>query len=599
MKQSIGGRGFGAALDVDVLALWKCRPPGQTMVSLLRPYKSVSVAIDAEKAGPTGEEGEVPPTCERAVSDGRIQPQAFETGGMTSMTICTIEFERHQQPGQSNGSYRPGSIPNAPFPIGAQSKRASTVKPAAGSEVASREILFGPFRLFPEERLLLEVDTPIRIGSRALDILITMVERPSLLVSKEMLMAKVWPNLHVEPANLTVHVAALRRLLGDGRDGNRYLINIPGRGYRFVAHVSQAKAPLLLTEPVSASCPNNLPARVTRLVGRTETVAMLATQLAEGRLLTIVGPGGIGKTTVALAVAEEVCRNHRDGVWHVDLARVTDANLIPGAITSALGSAIPDGKRETAVLDCVRGKQMLLVLLCEAPDVRILATSREPLCVQGEHRYRLPALGIPCASRLLSAAEALRFSAIDLFDQCVRERLEKFELKDDDVPSIVDLCRKLDGLPLTIEFAASLVDTFGVCGLIRRLQTGLQSLAGGYRTAQPRHQTLRSMLDWSYDWLTEPERFIIRRLSVLEGDFALGDAIAVVANDDIEASKIADGLASLVAKSLVAADIDGQEPLYRLLETTRAYVLEKLQASDDCSLLRYFGKQTCPTLSIA
>src|ERR1700730_8380043 len=172
-------------------------------------------------------------------------------------------------------------------------------------EIVNRTFSFGPFCLLPTQRLLLESGKPLRLGSRALDILITLVERPGELVGKEELMARVWPNMFVEPANLTVHVAALRRVLGDGRAGNRYLVNIPGRGYRFVASVAVGEAQSSPSQTVTRKDKHNLPTQVTRLVGRAETIRALAGQLSEKRFLTIVGPGGIGKTSVALALAEE------------------------------------------------------------------------------------------------------------------------------------------------------------------------------------------------------------------------------------------------------------------------------------------------------
>jgi predicted ATPase len=189
----------------------------------------------------------------------------------------------------------------------------------------------------------------------------------------------------------------------------------------------------------------------------------------------------------------------------------------------------------------------------------------------------LSSLAVPSGSAPHIAAEALRFSAVELFVQLAAARLENFELADADVPFIADLCRKLDGIPLAIKFAAGRIDAFGVRGLAARLDAGVQFLTSSCRTAVPRHQTLRSMLNWSYDWLPEPERTILCRLSILAGNFTLEKAIAVAANDDIEASDVVDGVASLVTKSVITVDLAGEEPLYRLFETTRAYLLEKLR----------------------
>ena len=386
---------------------------------------------------------------------------------------------------------------------------------------AARTFSFGPFHLIPTQRLLLEAGKPLRLGSRALDILIALVERHGELLSKEELMARVWPKMFVETANLTVHVAALRRVLGDGRNGNRYLVNIPGRGYRFVAPVrvaDEAMPSLPQLQPIVASGANNLPAQITRLVGRAEALRTLAAQLSQERFVTIVGPGGVGKTSVALAVAEAVAADFEHGVWLVDLAQLSDPRLVPGALASVQGQEALSDDPLPSLIEQLRGKQMLIVLdncahvveaaaslavgiLRGAPAVRILATSREPLRVEGERRHRLSPLEVPSASTPLTAAEALRFSAIELFVQCAAARLDGYELSDCDVSIVVDLCRKLDGLPLAIEFAASNIDAFGVRGLAARLAGGMQSLSGGYRTALPRHQTLRAMLDSSHDWL--------------------------------------------------------------------------------------------------
>jgi predicted ATPase len=337
---------------------------------------------------------------------------------------------------------------------------------------------------------------------------------------------------------------------------------------------------------------HNLPAQVRRLVGRDETLRLLATRLSEERFLAIVGPGGIGKSSVALALADEVAGNYKHGVWLVDLAHLNEASLVPTAIACTLGFGPLRGNPTASLVEALRNRQMLLVfdncshvvetaasvavsILRGAAGVRILATSREPMRAEGAQRYRLSSLAVPSGSAPHTAAEALRFSAVELFVQLAAARLENFELTDADVTFIVDLCRKLDGIPLAIKFAAGRIDAFGVRGLAARLDAGVQSLTSSCRTALPRHQTLRSMLNWSYDWLPEPERAILGRLSILAGNFTLEKAIAVAANDDIEASDVADSVASLV--TFITVDLAGEEPLYRLFETMRAYLLEKLQ----------------------
>src|ERR1700722_11336546 len=317
------------------------------------------------------------------------------------------------------------------------SSKSST--PVDGS--VTRVISFGPFSLLPDQRQLLEVDKVLNIGSRAFDILLALVEHPGELISKEELMARVWPNVYVEPANLTVHVAALRRVLGDGREGHRYLVNIPGRGYRFVAPVSleDRKAPRP-PQPVQRHS-HNLPNQITRLVGRADTSRALATFLSSDRLLTIVGPGGIGKTSIALAVADGVAGSYEHGVWLVDLARISDPDMLPGVLGSVLGLDIPSDTTLPVLAQSLRGRQMLLVLdNCEhaaeaaaslavhilqaSSAARILAPSREPLRAEGERRYRLPSLEVPPASAQLTAAEAMRFSAVELFVERTAARLE-------------------------------------------------------------------------------------------------------------------------------------------------------------------------------
>ena len=227
---------------------------------------------------------------------------------------------------------------------------------------AMSAISFGPFRLLAGQRLLLEGDRPVRLGSRAFDILIALVERPGEMLTKRELMAVVWPETVVVEANLTVHVAALRRALGDGQAGNRYIVNIPGRGYRFVSPVAFVEEPKAVTPgPASAGLRHNLPAQLTRLIGRTEIVSQLAHQLPSQRLLTIVGPGGIGKSAVALDVAKQLIGAFEDGIWLTDLAPIADPRLVPTALASSLGLEIRSENPIPGSIGALGKKHMLLV----------------------------------------------------------------------------------------------------------------------------------------------------------------------------------------------------------------------------------------------
>jgi len=293
-----------------------------------------------------------------------------------------------------------------------------------------RGVSFGPFSLLPDRRLSLEGDKPVRVGSRALDILIALVEHPGEVVGKDELIARVWPNTIVEESNLKFQISALRRTLGGG---NRYLLNVPGRGYCFIAPVTRIEEPKSAAPQAPATeAEHNLPALLTRLIGRADTVSRLAGQLPRQRLLTIVGPGGIGKTSVALAVAETLIAAYQNGVWLVDLAPLGDPRLVPAALAAALDIEVRSENPLPRLLDVLRDRQMLLVLdncehvidaaadlavavLRSAPGVHIVATSREPLRIEGEHVHRLASLASPPASSSLSAAAALGFPAVQLF----------------------------------------------------------------------------------------------------------------------------------------------------------------------------------------
>jgi len=459
-------------------------------------------------------------------------------------------------------------------------------------------ISFGPFRLLAMQRLLLEGDQPVRLGSRAFDILAALVERAGEVVGKEELIARAWPKTYVEEGNLKIQVSALRRALGDGQGGHRYIVTIPGRGYNFVApvrHEEPSRAPLPPT--VASTAAHNLPFAVTRMIDREEAVAALVSRLSRQRLVTVVGPGGIGKTTVALAVAERVTTNYEHGVWLVDLAPLGDPRLVPSAVATVLGLEMHTDDPLAALVAALRDNRMLLLDNCEhvieavaslaaallggARGVSILATSREPLGVAGEREYRLAPLGSPQPSSRLTAAEAAAFPAVQLFVERVTAVVEDFALSDANTPAVVQICRRLDGLPLAIEFAAPGVSVLGVDGLATRLDNSLPLLEAPRRAATPRHRTMRAVVDWSYGLLSEDEQRFFRTLGIFAGGFTVEAAAAVVLDNAKTHIGAIDHLGDLVAKSLVVADVSGAKSRFRLLDTTRAYAIEKLDVSGE------------------
>jgi predicted ATPase/DNA-binding winged helix-turn-helix (wHTH) protein len=470
-------------------------------------------------------------------------------------------------------------------------------------EVAADEIAFDGFRLSPTQRILVNGDEPVRLGGRALDLLIALSRRPGQLIGKQELTATVWPDTFVDESNLKVHISALRRALGDGKTGRRYISTVAGRGYCFVAPVKVRAAAASERAPtVEPRRRHNLPALLTSLIGRDAGLDKITAQLRCRRLLTLVGPGGVGKTSMALAAATNLTDAYADGVWLVDLAAVSDPLLVPEAAASAVGLDIGDDEVSSSLLWFLADKQMLLVLdNCEhvvdaaaalafrllraAPGIHILATSREALRVSGEYVYRLPALEQPLFSTGLDASKALAFPAVQLFVERAASVAGEFELQDRDVPAVVDICRKLDGLPLAIELAAADISTLGIDGVAARLREDLRPPIRQGHAANSRHCSLRASLDWSYALLTGGEQTALRRLAVFGGSFTLRTARPLAADRAFDGGEMIDEVAALAAKSLLTVDIDGSEPRFRMPNTTRAYALEKLLASGDAEAL--------------
>ncbi len=473
-------------------------------------------------------------------------------------------------------------------------------------------IAFGPFRLYLDQRLLLRADTLVRLGSRAREILFLLVERAGEIVTKSELMARVWPDTIVEEGSLRVHVAALRKALGDGQAGVRYVENVSGRGYRFIAPLTRVDeaAPGPVAHAHGADHSYDVPIPLTRMIGRAPVVATLASRLPYRRFVTIVGPGGVGKTTVAMAAADHLHDSYPHGVCFVDLASIADPLLISGTVASALGLTTVSQDPLPSIIEFLKPKQMLIVLdNCEhvidaaallaekllggAPGVHIIATSRESLRARSEWVLRLAPLELPPPGVVLTAREALGFPAIQLFAERATASLDTFELHDAEVPIVAGVCRTLDGLPLAIELAAARVDLFGIHGLAARLDDRLRFLTRGRRTAVRRHQTLRATLDWSYEILPRAEQIALRRLAVFAGPFDTRSAGAVMADDEVHAADVLDVLTNLAAKSLLVAQVAGELIFYRLFNTSRAYALEKLEDSHESAEIKRRHARLC------
>jgi predicted ATPase/DNA-binding winged helix-turn-helix (wHTH) protein len=455
---------------------------------------------------------------------------------------------------------------------------------------------FGPFRLHPTRRQLFEGAAPVRLGGRALELLCALVEAGGAVLSREALVARVWPTTVVEDTSLRVHIAALRKALGDGQGGRRYIVNIVGRGYAFVAPVSWRPEDEAALAPLAGASPShNLPVRLLRAVGRDEVVATLSERVMERRLVSVVGPGGIGKTTVALAVAEGLIGTFAHGLCFVDLAPVSAPEAVTATLLCALGAGTPAHGSLQALCDALRDRHLLIVLdncehlvdalaalakaLIEAADgVHVLATSREPLNVEGEAVHRLAGLASPDPLEPVDAEQALRFAAVQLFVERATASSDAFALSDANLVPVLQLCRRLDGIPLAIELAAGRVGILGVRGLLETLDRPPGLVGRGKRSAPSRHRTLGAMLDWSYLLLTEDEQRVLCALAVFRRAFSLRSACAVAAGDGLSAGPAGECLMDLVDKSLVASDASGDAVRYRLLETTKAYAAERLMA---------------------
>jgi predicted ATPase/DNA-binding winged helix-turn-helix (wHTH) protein len=469
---------------------------------------------------------------------------------------------------------------------------------ATASLATSTPRRFGRFELRPSERTLFAEGVPVTLGARAFDLLVALAERPGELIAKDELLATVWPGVVVEENNLQVQVSTLRKILGPDA-----LATIPGRGYRFRLPVTDADAPAApivgnrtaieaSPEVALSNARTNLPSRLPGLYGRGEDIAATAALLREHPVVTITGAGGIGKTRVAQAVASTQLATER--------LRLSGRDLVGGSrgLTEAprVGGGAGDGARLAGDRPSIDGlrlqlawhRTLLIIDNCEhladavaqlvdavtagAPRVSILATSQETLKAADEHVYRLGALVVPATT---DSEITHPSGAVELFAARAQAVHPHFTLTATNLPAVIEICRRLDGIPLAIELAAARLPLLGVEGLRARLNDRFNLLTGGARVVLRRHQTLRATLEWSHALLTPDEQTVFRRLGVFAGGFTLEAAQHVASDDRIDPWTVLDHLGALVDKSLVLAEGD-PIPRYRMLETARAYALERL-----------------------
>jgi predicted ATPase/DNA-binding winged helix-turn-helix (wHTH) protein len=452
-----------------------------------------------------------------------------------------------------------------------------------------RILEFGRYQIFPGRREVLADGKPLHVGDRAFAILVRLIEARGALVGKDDLLESVWPGQIVEQNALHAQISALRRVFAAERGLIR---TVPGQGYRLNAEVRAAAASPAFGE-------SNVQQWISELIGRDEQLQQVLDLLTRNRLVSLCGPGGIGKTRLAGEAARMLLERSAGKICIAKLAPLSDPHLVPATVASTLGVALAGGPVTPERIAAAIGAQPIVLVLdnCEhvidacaqlaeavlerTPAARILATSREPLRVDGEYVYRVPGLDIP---ELKAAPDvAMRSGSIRLFLGRVREADPQFVPDAAACSTMASICRRLDGIPLALELAASRAAALGIDALSSLLDDRFRILTAGKRTAMPRHQTLRAALDWSHDLLPEPERAILRRLAVFAGSVPLALAERIVADNKLTPAEVVEGIGNLVSKSLVMRD---QASLtYRLLETTRAYAREKLSAAGELEVV--------------
>lgn len=447
---------------------------------------------------------------------------------------------------------------------------------------------------------------PAALGERAFAIVAALLKASGELVTKDELMGRIWPGVVVEENTLEVHVSALRKAMGAER---ALLRTVYGRGYRLLGdwttHGAGGRSEPEAADPTrrpARSAGGDLPLATSELIGRATPLARICELLASHRMVTLTGLGGIGKTRLAVEAARRCLDGFGGDARLVELAPLSDPGLVPSTAAAAIGLHLGAAAPEAETVARAIGDRRLLIVLdnCEhvvdaaaglaeavvraCPHARILATSRENLRADGERIYRVPPLDIPPPD-LREPAAVLGHGAVALLVERLRASDARIALREEDLATAADICRRLDGVPLAIEFAAARVGALGLRQVLSRLDDRFGLLTGGRRTALPRQQTLRATLDWSYALLPEVERMLLRRVAPMSGGFTLEAATAVVGrgerHDEARGPPVLESLANLVGKALIVLEESDTVARWRLLDTVRAYAFEKLAESGE------------------
>jgi predicted ATPase/DNA-binding winged helix-turn-helix (wHTH) protein len=468
---------------------------------------------------------------------------------------------------------------------------ATLQRQAVTTFAASCRYRFGLFELQPDERRLLASGAPVHLGANAFDVLVVLVERAGHLVSKDELLRRVWPKVVVEENTLHVHISALRKVLGTGA-----VATVFGRGYRFVLEVTQFGA---AATALAAAPKHNLPHDLTSFIGRESELAELSQLLRSARLLTLTAAGGCGKSRLAIELARQQAQVFPDGTWLVELAALTDAAMLPQTVATVLGIKEKMGaKLVDTIAEYLASRGPLLVLdnaehlleacaqftaslLSRCGRLVILVTSRERLRITGEQTYRVPSLSMPDEESDTTPESIAAYESARLFIDRARLQLPHFAITPQNCAAIASVCRRLDGIALALELAASRVQNLSVEELSRQLDLRFELLTEGSRTALPRHRTLRALIDWSYDLLSHAESAMLRSVSVFAGGWTLEAAVQVWARNGAEANDVVILLASLTDKNLVVSNEHSGTARYQLLETIRQYSVDRLRETGE------------------